>query len=215
MTFSHFLGRRKDTFLIAAIFVIEVILIFCAAVSFFFVVCLLMRQDKNPGLIIAGLSFLICVIFSLYNAIFLLQKFEFTKEGIKVYSGFRKKLYNWNSITEYGVFSIAITTNDIITPYLLFILSSPNEVRSNCRNLSKCFLYAKDVISIRYTDERNNQLETILGKTTKIYDWHDLHSAYEINPDREPNSPPGSPYPYYQKLEERWRNSNMGANGDI
>ena len=206
MFYSNFDESKNCKAVAAILYVIAVILIICSILSILLLVGLFFQGERDLLILLLPLMPIISILYVSRYLFWLQNRVAFTDEGIIVHGICRQTSYPWDSIEEIGIFSISLFTTSNITPYFFFILSSPDRVKKYCNDLSRCFFLRRHVISVRYSQKRNKKIEEILKEKTKIYDWNDSKREYEWNPNREAQSSPQSPWPGWQRYEEKKRN---------
>ena len=204
MFYSHFDESKKSKIILILCFILAGAFFSISVFAFLYLIVLLFRRDSYY-IILFLLLLSVSSIYICKYLLWLLHRVSFSSDGIHVKRLLKQSTYPWESIKEYGIFSISLFTNSNITPYFLFILSSPARVKRNCYNLSMCFFLRRDVIPIRFSEGRNHIIEEIMKEKTKTFDWNDNKWEYEWNPNRVESCPPQSPWPKWQNYEKHRR----------
>ena len=211
MIHSNFDENTKSRIVLAIVYFMAGLLVIISVLAFFFLVGLFLRGERDLLILLLPLLPVLSLLYVSKYLFWLLHRVAFSTDGIIVQSIFKQTAFAWDSVEEYGIFAISLFTTSNITPYFLFILSSPIRVRKKCTDLSMCFFLRRSVIPVRYSEDRNRQLEDILNQKTKLYDWNTCHRAYEWNPNRVEHSFPLSPWPKWQRYEEQKRKKQESA----
>lgn len=211
MFYAHF-DENKNSKVVSVILYIVVVFLMAASVfGFFFFFSFFRRGEIELWLLLICWGIDLASLGPIDYVLWLLSRVGFSEEGIIVQRFWKQKLYPWDRMEEYGKFAIALFTNSDIRPNFFFILSSPKTVKRYCRNLSDCSVFRRKMLAVRYTENRNRQLEAILKTDTKIYDWSMRKYSYDWNPNRDPQSPPQCPWPEIQRNEEEKRKKKRSA----
>lgn len=211
MFYAHF-DENKNSKVVSVILYIVVVFLMAASVfDFFFSFSFFRRGEIELWLLLICWGIDLASLGPIDYVLWLLRRVGFSEDGIIVQRFWKQKIYPWDRMEEYGIFAISLFTNSDIRPYFFFILSSPKTVKRYCRNLSDCSFLRRKMIAIRYTENRNRELEAIMKKGTKIYDWSMRKYSYDWNPNRDPQSPPQCPWPEIQRNEEEKRKKKRSA----
>ena len=211
MFYAHF-DENKNSKVVSVILYIVVVFMMAASVfGFFFFFSFFRRGEIELWLLLICWGIDLASLGPIDYVLWLLRRVGFSEDGIIVQRFWKQKIYPWDRMEEYGIFAISLFTNSDIRPYFFFILSSPKTVKRYCRNLSDCSFLRRKMIAIRYTENRNRELEAIMKKGTKIYDWSMRKYSYDWNPNRDPQSPPQCPWPEIQRNEEEKRKKKRSA----
>ncbi len=216
MMYSNFTDKPYHKVIIIFLYFMSSVVVIASASGMVLLSLLYCNGERSWIVLILPLLPILSLVYCASYMIWILRKVSFSKEGIHVQSIWGRKKYAWNSVEEYGVFSISLFTNSNLTPYFLFIISEPKLIRRRCTNLSTCFFYKKKVIPVLYTNERNQIVEDLLKQKTNIYDWNMNQGIYEWKQNRSRGTPPRSPYPKWQEYEEKKRKSaSDGEEGTV
>ena len=211
MFYAHFDENKNSKVVSVILYIVVVFLIAASVFGFFFFFSFFRRGEIDLWLLLICWVIDLGLLYSSNYPLWLLSRVGFSEEGIIVQRFWKQKLYPWDRMEEYGIFAIALFTNTDIRPYFFFILSSPKTVKRYCRNLSDCSVFRRKMLAVRYTENRNRQLEAILKTDTKIYDWSMRKYSYDWNPNRDSQSPPQCPWPEIQRNEEKKRKKKRSA----
>ena len=205
MFYSHFDESKKSKNVSAFLYFVAGLLIAVSVLGFFFLIELFLHGERDFLILLLPLLPIISLLYVSKYLFWLLHRVAFSNDGLIVRGLCKQTLYPWDSIQDYGIVSLSLFTTSNITPYFLFILSSQTRVKKHCHDLSRCFFLRRNVIPVRYSESRNRQIEGILKKKTKIYDWNDFCREYQWNQNRAEHSSPRSPWPKWQRYEEQKR----------
>ena len=204
MRYCHFVNNRWTKQKTAAIGALAVLALLISFASLLELITLCVRGKTSFIDLFFPVLSLVAFPLGGANLFWTLRRFEFSEDGLVIRGVFRKRAYPWGAVREYGVFVTRVPWQDSgWTRYYFFILSSPDEVKSLCRFIRRCFYMQRRVVVVRYTEKRESELERILKKKTMHYIWDMNREKYVPDPTSQEDICYRLPK-YPTKSDKRW-----------
>ena len=120
-------------------------------------------------------------IFGALDGIWTNGRYSVDAEGVSLSTFLKDRTVSWTEVQEIGIFPVLVSRNTSKDYFLIYVRGKNKDYQ--LLDLTKCWVNSDDMLAIRCTDERLEELEKVLGRKIQRHIWNGSSGKYEIKQD--------------------------------